>query len=124
MVSVSLPPPQFVLLFLGAFSQIRLEESRTGLVKPSTSMRLTCKVSGAPITDSTNMYGVGWVRQAPGKGLEWVGSIYYNGNTGISSSLSSRLSLTRDTSTNEVYMALSAAESGDTATYYCARYTQ
>ncbi|MEE6512661.1 hypothetical protein FKM82_019780, partial [Ascaphus truei] len=111
----------FVLLFLGAFSQIRLEESSPGLVKPATSMRLTCKVSGASITDSTNMYGVGWVRQAPGKGLEWVGNIYYDGSTHLSSSLGSRLSLTRDTSKNEVYMALSGAESGDTATYYCAR---
>ncbi|MEE6509666.1 hypothetical protein FKM82_027236, partial [Ascaphus truei] len=113
----------FLLLLIlpCALSQIRLEESGPGLVRPATSMRLTCKVSGAPITDSTNMYGVGWVRQTAGKGLEWVGGIYYNGDTYFSTSLKSRLTLTRDTSTNEVYMALSGAESGDTATYYCAR---
>ncbi|MEE6517043.1 hypothetical protein FKM82_026982, partial [Ascaphus truei] len=113
----------FLLLLIlpCAFSQIRLEESGPGLVKPATSMRLTCKVSGASITDSTNMWGVGWIRQTPGKGLEWIGNIYFNGGTDLSSSLKSRLTLTRDTSKNEVYMALSGAESGDTATYYCAR---
>ncbi|MEE6510873.1 hypothetical protein FKM82_031201 [Ascaphus truei] len=113
----------FLLLLIlpCAFSQIRLEESGPGLVKPATSMRLTCKVSGASITDSTNMYGVGWVRQQPGKGLEWVGGIYLNRNTYLSESLRSRLTVNRDTSKNEVYMTLSITESGDTATYYCAR---
>ncbi|MEE6507857.1 hypothetical protein FKM82_031274 [Ascaphus truei] len=113
----------FLLLLIlpCAFSQIRLEESGPGFVRPSTSMRLTCKVSGASITDLTNMYGVGWVRQQPGKGLEWVGSIYYNGDTYLSESLRSRLTVNRDTSKHEVYMALSGTESGDTATYYCAR---
>ncbi|MEE6509665.1 hypothetical protein FKM82_027235 [Ascaphus truei] len=79
----------FLLLLIlpCAFSQIRLEESGPGFARPSTSMKLTCKVSGASITDSTNMHGVNWFRQAPGKGLEWVGGIYYNGDTYFSTSL-------------------------------------
>ncbi|CAI9583591.1 unnamed protein product, partial [Staurois parvus] len=34
-----------------------------GTVKPAETLELTCKVTGASLTDSTNMYCVNWIRQ-------------------------------------------------------------
>uniref|UniRef100_G3U7Y1 Ig-like domain-containing protein n=1 Tax=Loxodonta africana TaxID=9785 RepID=G3U7Y1_LOXAF len=101
----------------GALSQVKLQESGPGLVKPSQTLSLTCAVSGFSLTS----YGVGWVRQAPGKGLEWVGVIWYNRNKNYNPTLKSRFSITRDTSKSQVYLKLTSVNLENTAMYYCAR---
>nr|NDP05341.1 immunoglobulin mu heavy chain [Bos taurus] len=62
---------------------------------------------------------VGWVRQAPGKALEWLGSIDTGGNTGYNPGLKSRLSITKDNSKNEISLTVSSVTTEDSATYYC-----
>nr|NDP05086.1 immunoglobulin mu heavy chain [Bos taurus] len=62
---------------------------------------------------------VGWVRQAPGKTLEWLGSIDTNGNTGYNPGLKSRLSITKDNSKSQVSLSVSSVTAEDSATYYC-----
>ncbi|ELK34148.1 Ig heavy chain V region MC101 [Myotis davidii] len=104
---------------LGVLSQVQLQESGPGLVKPSQTLSLTCTVSGFSLTS----YGVQWTRQVPGKGLEWVGGIWANGGTYYNPTLKSRLSITRDTSKSQVYLTLNSLRAEDTALYYCARYT-
>ncbi|KAK7796706.1 hypothetical protein U0070_012600, partial [Myodes glareolus] len=100
-------------------SQDQLKESGPGLVQPSQTLSLTCTVSGFSLTS----YNMHWVRQPPGKGLEWMGAIWYNGGTDYNSALKSRVTITRDTSKSQVFLKLNSLQTEDTAMYYCARYT-
>ncbi|KAK1327390.1 hypothetical protein QTO34_014978 [Cnephaeus nilssonii] len=118
--------PLWLFLFLLSapacvLSEVQLQESGPGLVKPSQTLSLTCAVSGFSIT--TSGYCWGWIRQPPGKGLEWIGRICSSGNTYYSPSLKSRTSISRDTSKNQFYLKLSSVTTEDTALYYCARDT-
>uniref|UniRef100_UPI00403B38C5 WS.HSV-1.24 heavy chain n=1 Tax=Mus musculus TaxID=10090 RepID=UPI00403B38C5 len=98
--------------------QVQLKESGPGLVAPSQSLSITCTVSGFSLTT----YGVTWVRQPPGKGLEWLGVIWGDGSTNYHSDLISRLSITKDNSKSQVFLKLSSLQADDTATYYCVSY--
>uniref|UniRef100_UPI00403B38BE Heavy chain of Fab domain from antivenom neutralizing antibody Eq4.Dp46-3D. n=1 Tax=Equus caballus TaxID=9796 RepID=UPI00403B38BE len=97
--------------------QVQLTESGPGLVKPSQTLSLTCTVSGLSLTN--NVAGSGWVRQAPGKGLEWIGDISGDGVTYYNPALKPRVSITKDTSKSQVYLALNRLTGEDTAVYYC-----
>nr|NDP11372.1 immunoglobulin mu heavy chain [Bos taurus]NDP11414.1 immunoglobulin mu heavy chain [Bos taurus]NDP11434.1 immunoglobulin mu heavy chain [Bos taurus] len=114
--------PLWTLLFVlsaprGVLSQVQLRESGPSLVKPSQTLSLTCTVSGFSLSDDN----VGWVRQAPGKALEWLGVIYNGGSTVYNPALKSRLSITKDNSKSQVSLSLSSVTTEDTATYYCSR---
>nr|NDP13215.1 immunoglobulin mu heavy chain [Bos taurus] len=114
--------PLWTLLFVlsaprGVLSQVQLRESGPSLVKPSQTLSLTCTVSGF----SLSSYGVGWVRQAPGKALECLASMSRDGNTGYNPALESRLSITKDNSKSQVSLSLSSVTTEDTAQYYCGR---
>nr|NDP05319.1 immunoglobulin mu heavy chain [Bos taurus] len=112
--------PLWTLLFVlsaprGVLSQVQLRESGPSLVEPSQTLSLTCTVSGFSLSDKA----VGWVRQAPGKALEWLGSIDTGGSTGYNPGLKSRLSITKDNSQSQVSLSVSSVASDDSATYYC-----
>nr|NDP13424.1 immunoglobulin mu heavy chain [Bos taurus] len=115
--------PLWTLLFVlsaprGVLSQVQLRESGPSLVKPSQTLSLTCTVSGF----SLSSYGVGWVRQAPGSTLEWVGGINGGGSTGYNPALTSRVRITKDQSKSQVSLSLNSVTTEDTATYTCAKY--
>nr|NDP05332.1 immunoglobulin mu heavy chain [Bos taurus] len=113
--------PLWTLLFVlsaprGVLSQVQLRESGPSLVKPSQTLSLTCTASsGFSLSDKA----VGWVRQAPGKALEWLGSIDTGGNTGYNPGLKSRLSITKDNSKSQVSLSVISVTTEDSATYYC-----
>nr|NDP11856.1 immunoglobulin mu heavy chain [Bos taurus] len=114
--------PLWTLLFVlsaprGVLSQVQLRESGPSLVKPSQTLSLTCTVSGFSLSSNA----VVWVRQAPGKALEWLGSIRPGGSTDYNTALKSRLSITKDNSKNQVSLSVSSVTPEDTATYYCAK---
>nr|NDP08889.1 immunoglobulin mu heavy chain [Bos taurus] len=114
--------PLWTLLFVlsaprGVLSQVQLRESGPSLVKPSQTLSLTCTVSGFSLSSSD----VVWVRQAPGKALECLGSIRSGGSTGYNPALKSRLSITKDSSKSQVSLSVSSVTTEDTATYYCAK---
>nr|6QN7_A Chain A, Heavy chain of bovine anti-RSV B4 [Bos taurus]6QN7_H Chain H, Heavy chain of bovine anti-RSV B4 [Bos taurus]6QN9_H Chain H, Heavy chain [Bos taurus] len=97
--------------------QVQLQESGPSLVKPSQTLSLTCTVSGF----SLSSYSVSWVRQAPGKTLEWLGDASNGGIIYYNPALKSRLGITRDNSKSQVSLSLNTITPEDTATYYCAK---
>nr|NDP18854.1 immunoglobulin gamma heavy chain [Bos taurus] len=114
--------PLWTLLFVlsaprGVLSQVQLRESGPSLVKPSQTLSLTCTVSGFPLSRNA----VTWVRQAPGKALEWISGISSGGRTYYNPALQSRVSITKDNSKSQVSLSVSSVTPEDTATYYCAR---
>uniref|UniRef100_A0A3B1K7D4 Immunoglobulin heavy variable 13-2 n=1 Tax=Astyanax mexicanus TaxID=7994 RepID=A0A3B1K7D4_ASTMX len=109
-----------VLLLLSSLTNVHsisLTSSPAQVKPPGESVRLSCQISGYSLTS----YGTAWVRQPPGKGLEWIGIIWGGGSIDSGSSFKSRFTISRDTSSNVLFLDISSLESGDTAVYYCAK---
>uniref|UniRef100_A0A8C3FCY6 Ig-like domain-containing protein n=1 Tax=Chrysemys picta bellii TaxID=8478 RepID=A0A8C3FCY6_CHRPI len=98
---------------------LSLTEIFPSQVKPSQTLRLTCSVSGFSLTSSGN--AVSWIRQPPGKGLEWLCLVFWDDDKRYHESLKNRLTISRDTSKSEVYLEMRGMEAGDSGTYYCAK---
>uniref|UniRef100_D4ACR1 Ig-like domain-containing protein n=1 Tax=Rattus norvegicus TaxID=10116 RepID=D4ACR1_RAT len=100
--------------------EVKLAVHGGGLVEPGSSLRLSCVASGFTLGD----YYMEWVRQAPGKGLEWIAATRNRAkdySAEYSVSVNGRFTISRDVSQNILYLHMNNLKTEDTGIYYCAR---
>ncbi|KAL0602453.1 Immunoglobulin heavy variable 3-23 [Plecturocebus cupreus] len=95
-----------VAILKGVQCEVQLVESGSGLVQPGGSLSLSCAASGFTISS----YAMSWVRQAPGKGLEWVLMVAHSTQT-----LSRADSPSPDNTKNTLYLQMSRLRAENTA---------
>nr|AGY29600.1 secreted IgW heavy chain [Ginglymostoma cirratum] len=104
-----------LLCLTGVWSEITLTQPKSVVKKLGESYRLTCAVSGFSLDD----YWMHWVRQAPGKGLEWLAGQAGSGNKVHAPAVRGRFEISK--AGNTVYLQVTNLRVDDTAIYYCAR---
>uniref|UniRef100_A0A803JGA8 Ig-like domain-containing protein n=1 Tax=Xenopus tropicalis TaxID=8364 RepID=A0A803JGA8_XENTR len=100
---------------------VQLAQSDPVVIKPGGSHKLSCTASGFTFSS----YAMSWVRQAPGKGLQWVSTISSGGgSTYYDDSVNGRFIISRDNNNNKLYLQMNSLQTEDTAVYYCAKDAQ
>nr|5T0Y_A Chain A, 2A10 FAB fragment heavy chain [Mus musculus]5T0Y_H Chain H, 2A10 FAB fragment heavy chain [Mus musculus]5T0Y_I Chain I, 2A10 FAB fragment heavy chain [Mus musculus] len=98
--------------------QIQLVQSGPELKKPGETVKISCKASGYTFTN----YGINWVKQAPGKGLKWMGWINtITEEPTFAEEFTGRFAFSLETSASTAYLQINNLKNEDTATYFCAR---
>ncbi|KAK3553235.1 hypothetical protein QTP86_032420 [Hemibagrus guttatus] len=108
-----------IMLTKGVSSDvIRLDQSPAVVKKPGETVKISCKISGYSMTSNY----IHWIRQKPGKALEWLGRMNTGNNQAeYAESVKNQLTFTEDVSASTQYLEAKSLRTEDTAVYYCAR---
>ncbi len=100
--------------------EIRLDQSPAEIKRPRETVKISCKISGFTMTSSY----MHWIRQKPGKALEWIGSVDSgSGSVDYAETMKNHFTLSEDVSQSTQYLEAKSLREEDTAVYYCARQT-
>lgn len=104
----------------GVWSE-RLDQSQPEVKRPGETVKMSCTISGFDMTS----YFIHWIRQRPGKGLEWIGRMNAGSNSAsYGSSFKSGYEMTEEVSSSTQYLQISSLTPEDSAVFFCARQTQ
>ncbi|KAF7234983.1 Immunoglobulin heavy variable 3-33 [Varanus komodoensis] len=98
---------------IGVLAQVVLPVSDPVVKKPGESHKLICDLTGFNV----NSYWMDWIRQKPGKGLEWLVHYYSSGSNHYSPTIQGRFTASKDSS--KFYLQMNNLNPEDTAVYYC-----
>ncbi|XP_077474717.1 uncharacterized protein LOC144088269 [Stigmatopora argus] len=109
-----------LLVLLSAVSSLKGQEQLPPHVtlQPGQLLNIECQVSY-----DLDSYYTAWVRQPPGKGLQWIGS-KYTGHSLYENTLRNKFSIELNPSSQTVTLQGQNMQPGDTGMYYCAIDTQ
>ncbi|MED6253011.1 hypothetical protein ATANTOWER_020782 [Ataeniobius toweri] len=106
------------LLLLAAGPCVKCEQltqPASDTVQPGQHLTIRCQVSY-----DLGSYWTAWIREAAGKGLEWIG-MKVTGASFYKDSLKNKFSIDLDTSSKTVTLNGQNMQPEDSAVYYCAR---
>uniref|UniRef100_A0A096M4G9 Ig-like domain-containing protein n=1 Tax=Poecilia formosa TaxID=48698 RepID=A0A096M4G9_POEFO len=109
-----------IIMFSAPFLDVKCEQLTQPAaltVQPGQRLTIRCQVS------YDLRYWTAFIRQAAGKGLEWIGVNDKHGNLHLKDSLSDKFSIDVDTNSKTVTLNGQNIQPEDSAVYYCARET-
>uniref|UniRef100_A0A8P4KEJ4 Ig-like domain-containing protein n=1 Tax=Dicentrarchus labrax TaxID=13489 RepID=A0A8P4KEJ4_DICLA len=108
----------FLMAIHGVWSEIKLDQTPSEVKRPGETVKMSCIISGFDMTS----YYIHWIRQRPGKALEWIGRMDAGSNSAsYSSSFQSRFIMTEDVPSSTQYLEVNSLTAEDSAVYFCAR---
>lgn len=105
--------------------EIRLDQSFAVIKRPGETVKISCKISGFTMTD----YLMHWIRQKPGKALEWIGRVYTGGSSSsnyiiYADSVKNHFTMSEDVSQSTQYLESQESERrGHCCLLLCSRVT-